>query len=58
MDSDVVTRILVEVATGKTPARPDTLEEAAMRSQLTMECEEIVARGGEVEIPHEIPDVA
>lgn len=58
MDSDVVTRILVEVATGKTPARPDTPEEAAMRVQLQKECEEIVARGGVVDIPHEIPDVA
>lgn len=56
--TDDLERMLVEITTGKPPARPDSLEEAAMRSQLMKECNEIEARGGTVEIPHEIPDVA
>lgn len=55
MDSDVITRILVEIVTGKLPAMPDTAEMAAMRAQLKIECDEIVTNGGVVDIPHEIP---
>ncbi len=58
MDSDVLSRILVEVSTGKQPATPDDAEMAAMRAQLKKECDEIVAAGYEVDVPHEVPDVA
>lgn len=58
MNSDDVTRILVEVVTGKQPAVPDDDEMVAMRVQLKIECDEIVAKGGTVDVPHEIPDVA
>ena len=56
MNSDDVTRILVEVATGREPATPDDDEQAAMRAQLKIECDEIVAKGGVVDVPHEIPN--
>ena len=58
MDTVVITRILVEVATGKKPATKDDAEMAAMRKQLEIECDEIVAQGGTVDIPHEIPDAS
>jgi hypothetical protein len=58
MNSDVITRILVEVATGKSPAVPDDHEMKMMRAQLQLECDEIVAAGGVVDVPHEIPDIA
>ena len=56
MNSDDVTRILVEVATGKKPAVPDTIEQAVMRIKLRRECDAIKKAGYDVDIPHEIPD--
>lgn len=57
LDTDDITRILVEIVTGKMPNPPDTPEAAAMRVQLQKECDEIVAKGGVVDIPTEIPDI-
>lgn len=56
MDSDIITRMLVEIVTGKEPLLPDDVEMAAMRKQLQKECDEIVAAGGVVDVPHEVPD--
>ena len=53
--SDDVERLLVEIVTGKEPAFPDTSELAALRAELKRDCEKIAARGGTVDIPHEIP---
>lgn len=50
-------RILVEVTTGRKPARDDTPEEAEHRKQLAKEVREIQKRGQIVEIPFEIPDM-
>lgn len=41
--------------TGKEPAAPDDVEMAALRTRLKVECDEIVAAGGSVDVPHEIP---
>lgn len=57
IDSDDISRMLVEITTGKEPAIPDTPEFAAMRAQLQKECDEIRAKGFEVEIPFEIPNL-
>jgi hypothetical protein len=57
MDTDEMTRILVEVTTGKPPAKPDTVEFAVMRKKLKREVDEIRAKGGTVLVPHEIPSV-
>ena len=56
--SDDVERLLVEIVTEKKPAVPDTPELAALRAQLKKECDAIVAKGGTVDIPHEVPDVS
>ena len=53
--TDIV-RILVEVTTGKKPARADTAEEAEHRKKLMLEVREIKAAGGIVEIPFELMD--
>lgn len=58
IDTDTMNRMLVEIVTGKKPARDDTVEEAKMRIRLKRECEEIQARGGVVEIPAEHPDLS
>jgi hypothetical protein len=58
VDTDDLNRMLVEIVLKKPLTREDTAEEAAMRAQLTKECNEIVARGGVVDIPHEVPDVS
>jgi hypothetical protein len=58
MDSDTVTRVLVEVATGKPPAVPDDAEVASLRAQLKLECDEIRAAGFDVDVPHEVPDAS
>jgi len=50
-------RILVEVTTGKKPAREDTAEEAEYRKKVTVEVREIEAAGRIVEIPFEMPDM-
>lgn len=55
MDSDIITRMLVEIATGKEPARKDTPEEAKVRRQLKIECDAIAASGGFIDVPSEIP---
>jgi hypothetical protein len=55
MNSDDVTRVLVEVETGKPPAVPDTPELLMLRAKLTGECVDIRAKGGWVDVPHEIP---
>jgi len=54
-DAEDISRILVEIETGKTPAVPDTPELAALRAQLTSEVEEIHAQGMAVEVHHDIP---
>ena len=58
MNSDDVSRILVEIRTDKPPATPDDKEMAALRVQLTKECNAIIAAGYDVDVPHEIPDDA
>lgn len=58
MDSDIIARMLVEIVTGKEPLLPDDAEMAAMRKQLQKECDEIVASGGVVDVPHEVPDAS
>ncbi len=46
-------KMLVEVVTGKPPT--DTSYEASViREQLQKECNEIIAKGGSIEIPPEI----
>lgn len=55
VDSDVATRILIEIQTGKEPARPDTPDESQLREQMTRECEQIRAQGMVVDVPNEIP---
>jgi hypothetical protein len=57
IDVGTMERMLIEITTGKQPARADTPEEAKVRAKLKAECDDIKARGGVVEIPHEIPDV-
>lgn len=54
MDSSDIERMLVEIVTGKPPTLSGP-EADAMRAQLKMECDEILAKGGIVAIPHEIP---
>ena len=56
ISTEVARRILVEIVTGKEPARLDTPEESEMRARLKTECDEIAAKGGIVQIPSEIPD--
>lgn len=54
IDSERMTRILLEVCINRTSKSPqDTPEEAAMRKQFVIECDAI-RKGGEVEIPGDI----
>ena len=53
--SEDISRMLVEIMTGKEPFLKSSAADA-MREQLRKECAEIVAKGGIVEVPHEIPD--
>lgn len=55
IDTDDLSRILVEIETGKPPAIPDTPRLMRLRAQLTLEINEIKAKGGTVDVPHEIP---
>lgn len=55
MDTRDMERMMVEIVTGKPPSLR-TPEADEMRARLTAEIREIQARGGEVEIPHEIPE--
>ena len=55
ISSDDVERIVVEVTTGKSPATADTPEQAEFRQKIESEVAEIIAKGGIVDIPHEIP---
>lgn len=54
---ETMSRMVVEIVSKKKPARADTAEEAKMRKQLIREIAEIHARGLEVEIPVELPDL-
>ena len=51
MDSESLTRILIEVTLDSTPSRADTEEEAAYRAELVKQVAEIGAKGGIVDIP-------
>ena len=54
--SDDITRMIVEIETGKQPLL--TAPEAnALREQLRIECTAIKARGGTIDVPHEVPDL-
>jgi hypothetical protein len=54
MNSDRMTRILLEVVINGTKASPaDTAEDAALRKRLVVQCQEIVDKGGVVDIPGE-----
>lgn len=55
VDTREMERMLVEIVTGKPPSLR-TPEADEIRARLTKEVEEIHAKGGEVEIPHEIPE--
>lgn len=57
MDSDDIIKMLVEIETGK-PHSVQMPGAEAMYAQLQKECDDIHAKGGTVEVPHEIPDVA
>jgi hypothetical protein len=50
-----IQRVLLEVLTKVPPTTPDTPELAALRAQLTLECDKIAANGEDVEITSEIP---
>lgn len=54
MDTDDLTRMLVEISTGQAPSLR-TPEADALRAQLTRECAAIIAQGGAIDIPPEIP---
>lgn len=45
------TQIVLEVALGRKPERPDTPEEARIRAVYQQDVDEIRARGGIVDIP-------
>lgn len=45
------TEILLEVTLGRTPAKPDTPEEAELRARYEVQVDEIGAKGGIVDIP-------
>lgn len=53
MTGDVATRIMLEVMNGKLRSDFDSPEEAAYRTQVKVEIDEIHAQGGIVEIPKE-----
>lgn len=53
--SDDVERLLVEIATKKPPPVADTPELTDLRARLQDECDEIIANGGIIDVPHEIP---
>jgi len=55
MDSERLTRILIEVDFGKIRSQADTGEEAAYRERLVEQVAEIKAKGGTVDIPFELP---
>ena len=57
LHSDDIERMLVEIMTGKKPTL-NTPEANAVREKLVKECAEIVANGGTVDIPREIPELA
>jgi hypothetical protein len=50
-----IQRVLLEILTKVPPATPDTPELAALRAQLKLECDEIIANGEDVEVTSEIP---
>jgi hypothetical protein len=54
MNSEVLTRILLEVAINGTAKNPqDNAEEAAMRTKLAAECAAIAAAGRTIDVPGE-----
>lgn len=56
MDSERMTRILLEVAINGTTSSPaDTPEDAAMRKKMADDCAAIRAKGGMIDIPGEFP---
>jgi hypothetical protein len=57
LDTDDINRILVEIVTGQPPTLT-TPEAIVMRAKLQKECDAIVAKGGVVDIPPEIPDIS
>ncbi len=50
---DEMNRIVVEVGTGKKPAKPDTPEMAKFRESMQREFEQARANGKEIQIPSE-----
>lgn len=55
IDTREMEKMLVEIVTGKLPSLR-TPEADELRAKLTAEVEAIHAKGGTVEVPHEIPE--
>lgn len=53
IDSEVATRILLEVMSGKSSSRDDSPEEKEFRKNVSEDVDKIVESGGQVEIPKE-----
>lgn len=56
IDTEEINQMLIEILTGKPPSLR-TPEADKMRVQLKKECDEIIAKGGVVDIPVEIPNL-
>lgn len=56
MDTDDINRMIVEIMTGKERTLK-TPEAQIMWDQLKKECDEIVAKGGIVDVAPEIPEL-
>lgn len=56
IDSDDISRMLVEIV-AKKPHTMTGPEAEAMYAQLEKECDEIRARGLDVDVPYEVPDL-
>ena len=55
LNSIQIIRITREIATGKLPEEPDSLEEAEFRVKVQLDIDKIRARGNIVDIPFEMP---
>ena len=55
MDSERMTKILLEVTLGKPAPEHEGAEDAAIRARLKKEVDEIRAKGGAVDVPPELP---
>lgn len=57
LTSDDVNTILIDVMTGRAPSIQGD-EAQAMHDRLRQECADIIAKGGSVDVPPELPDLS